>query len=60
MSIPIGAPHPAAAHLWLNYVYRPQVSALLCGTIGFGTTNSAAVNLLPEAMMEWWEEVPEG
>ena len=60
MSIPIGAPHPAAAHLWLNYVYRPQVSALLCGTIGYGTANSAAVDLLPEAMMEWWKGVPEG
>lgn len=27
MVIPVGAPNPAAALAWMNYVYRPEVAA---------------------------------
>jgi len=59
MWIPKAAPHSAAAHLWLNYVWRPQVSAFLCGVIGWQPANPAAIELLPSAMAEWYKRVPE-
>jgi len=60
LSIPIGAPHPAAGHLWINYLFRPHVSALLCGGIGVQPCCMPAVEFLPEDAQEWWAQVPEG
>lgn len=60
MFIPKAAPHPAVAHLWMNYVWRPQVSALIMGVTGWAPANPAAVEFLPPALAEWYARVPEG
>ncbi|MCD6599727.1 MAG: spermidine/putrescine ABC transporter substrate-binding protein, partial [Dehalococcoidia bacterium] len=60
MQIPIGAPHPAAAHLWMNYIFRPQVSAFMCEVIGMQPANPAAWQYLDEDMQEWLAGIPEG
>jgi spermidine/putrescine-binding protein len=42
MCIPRGAPHPRAAHEWMNYILRPEVGAALSQATGYGTPNLAA------------------
>lgn len=37
-----GAPHPRAAHEFLNYVLRPEVGAAVADATGYGTPNQAA------------------
>ena len=58
--IPKGAPHPAVAHCWINYLYRPRTTAFLCGSIGVQPCSQASLEFLPEDMREWWARVPEG
>jgi len=45
---PIGSPNPAAAHLFLNYYFRPDVGALLRETIPYPPIHSAVLELLSE------------
>jgi len=42
--IPIGASHPAAAHLFLNYLWRPEVYASLVETIFYLPPQHTAVS----------------
>lgn len=62
MVIPKGSPHPAAGHLFIDYIMRPQVSALLASTICYNVSNKAVDEFLsPEARelipsLEYWEE----
>lgn len=51
--IPKGARHPAAAHLFMDYVFRPEVNALLIETIGYAPVHKAVPDLLPEEMKAW-------
>jgi spermidine/putrescine transport system substrate-binding protein len=51
--IPIGSTHPATAHLWLNYLFRTEVYALLINTIGFAAAHKAALPLLDKEMLKW-------
>jgi len=37
MEIPVGAPNPAAAHAWINYVYDPKVQADIAEYVNFVT-----------------------
>jgi len=53
MAIPIGSPHPAVAHLWMDYIQRPQVNALLCNGIGYTPCNKAAAQYMDEDVREW-------
>jgi len=46
MAIPQGAPHPATAHLWINYVLRPEVSADISNYVFYATPNEAAIPML--------------
>ena len=48
--IPKGAEHPAAAHLFMDYILRPDINALLISTIGYGTNHTESGNMLPEEM----------
>ncbi len=56
---PIASPHPAAAHLFLNYLFRPQVMALYIETIWYTPTHTAVLELLPADFQEK-VAVPEG
>jgi len=53
LSIPAGAPHPAAAHLWINYVFRPKVNALLIETVAYIPTHTAVPPLLSKELREF-------
>lgn len=51
--IPKGSPHPAAAHLFLNYMLRPKVNATLLTFIGYAPTHTVTPQLMPEKLKEW-------
>lgn len=42
MVIPRSAPHKRAAHAFMDYVLRPDVSAAISDATGYGTANAAA------------------
>lgn len=44
MVIPKSAPHPATAHLWLNYIQRAQVQADITNYVFYATPNQAAID----------------
>ena len=46
MVILSGAPHPIAAHLWINYNLDPEVSAANSNYIGYMGPNAAALPLI--------------
>jgi len=46
--IPAGSPNTAAAHLFMNYYFRPQVNAYVTGIIGYAPVNAGAFEYLPE------------
>jgi len=56
---PIGSPNPAAAHLFLNYLFRPEVYAFYIQTIWYPPTHTAVLELLPADFQEK-VAIPEG
>ncbi|HYF38063.1 MAG TPA: spermidine/putrescine ABC transporter substrate-binding protein [Gemmatimonadales bacterium] len=46
MCITRNAPHPRAAHEWMNYILRPEVGAALSRATGYGTPNLAAARTM--------------
>jgi putrescine transport system substrate-binding protein len=46
LAIPRDAPHVANAHLFINYLMNPQVSANITNSIGYANANTAATPLL--------------
>ena len=51
--IPIGAKHPAAAHLFLNYLFRPDVNAMYCEWIGYPPVHKKVMDMMSPAMKAW-------
>ena len=51
--IPIGAKHPAAAHLFINYLFRTDVNALLVGHIGYPPAHKHVMELMSDKMKAW-------
>ena len=51
--IPIGAKHPAAAHLFINYLFRTDVNALLVGYIGYPPAHKHVMELMSDKMKAW-------
>jgi putrescine transport system substrate-binding protein len=46
LAIPADAPHPLNAHLFINYMLRPEVAARNSSAMHFATTNAAAYPLI--------------
>lgn len=43
LAVPRGAPHPRAAHAFLNYLLRPEIAAEIAEQTGYGAANAAAL-----------------
>jgi putrescine transport system substrate-binding protein len=43
MAIPKDAPHPGNAHLWINYILRPEVAASLTNKVFYANPNAASL-----------------
>jgi putrescine transport system substrate-binding protein len=52
MAIPADAPHPHSAHLWLNYLLRPDVSAGITNAIKYPNGNLASLSLVQKSIKE--------
>lgn len=50
MLMPKGGKNTAAAHLFINYIFRPENSAMLIEGIGYAPCHTAVPDLLPEEM----------
>ena len=48
---PIGSPNPAAAHLFLNYLFRPEVNAMFIEAIWYSPVHTAVTELLSEEVL---------
>ena len=44
--VPAAAPHPRAAHEFINFILRPEIGAAIARATGYGTPNRAAMPLL--------------
>jgi len=49
LCIPTGAPHPENAHAFINYIYQPEVNALVAEFIEYATPNQTAAQSMDEA-----------
>lgn len=52
MVIPSDAPHPNNAHLWINYIMRPQVHAGLTNKVLYANPNAAATRFVKKQLVE--------
>jgi putrescine transport system substrate-binding protein len=52
IAIPADAPHPHNAHLWLNYLMRPDVSAGITNAIKYPNGNLASLPLVQKSIRE--------
>lgn len=48
MEIPVGAPNPAAAEAWINYVYDPEVQADIAQYVNYVTPVAGVKEILAE------------
>ena len=52
MAIPTDAPHPNNAHLWINYIMRPEVHASLSNKVFYANPNLASIKFVKKAIAE--------
>ena len=57
--IPVNAPHPDAAHAFIDYVLRPEIAKQCFEAVGYYSTNKAADPLIDDAMKPFLT-LPEG
>ncbi|WP_296742367.1 extracellular solute-binding protein [Mesorhizobium sp.] len=50
LAIPADAPHPQAAHAFIDFVLRPEIAASAATDTGFSTANKAALPLLDDGL----------
>jgi putrescine transport system substrate-binding protein len=50
LAIPADAPHPRNAHLFINYLLRPEVAARNSALMHYATSNAAAYSLIDPAV----------
>jgi putrescine transport system substrate-binding protein len=52
MAIPTDAPHPNNAHLWINYITRPEVHASLTNKVFYANPNAAALKFVKKDLAD--------
>jgi putrescine transport system substrate-binding protein len=52
MAIPADAPHPKNAHLFINYILRPEVHAALTNKVFYANPNKASLKFVTKAVAE--------
>lgn len=52
MALTKDAPHPAAAHLWINYMHEPEVQAAIVEYVYYASPNEAAQDFIPAEILE--------
>ncbi len=52
MAIPVDAPHPNNAHLWINYIMRPEVHASLTNKVFYANPNLASTKFVKKEIAE--------
>lgn len=52
LCIPARSPHPEYAHLWLDYMLEPGVSAALANYTYYATPNAEALGLIKPSLLE--------
>ncbi|MEO5695511.1 MAG: spermidine/putrescine ABC transporter substrate-binding protein PotF, partial [Burkholderiaceae bacterium] len=51
-AIPKDAPHPNNAHLWINYILRPEVAASLTNKVFYANPNAASLKFVMKDVAE--------
>jgi putrescine transport system substrate-binding protein len=51
LAIPADAPHPKNAHLFINYLLRPEIAAKNSAMMHYATSNAAAYSLVDPAVL---------
>jgi len=46
MAIPADAPHPENAHVWINYILRPEVGASLTNKVFYANPNAESIKFV--------------
>ncbi|MCB2022954.1 MAG: polyamine ABC transporter substrate-binding protein [Burkholderiaceae bacterium] len=52
MAIPVDAPHPKNAHLFINYILRPEVHASLTNKVFYANPNKASMKFVKKDVAE--------
>jgi putrescine transport system substrate-binding protein len=52
MAIPVDAPHPRNAHLFINYIMRPEVHAALTNKVFYANPNAASQKFVVKNVAE--------
>ena len=52
MAIPADAPHPKNAHLFINYILRPEVHASLTNKVFYANPNAASKKFVKKEVAE--------
>jgi len=52
LAVPADAPHPRNAHLFIDYMLRPEVAAKNSSTMHYTTSNAAAYKLVDPAVKQ--------
>ena len=50
MAIPKDAPHPDAAHKWINFMHEPEIAAQNVNYVWYATPNEAAMPMIDKAI----------
>jgi putrescine transport system substrate-binding protein len=50
LAIPADAPHPNNAHLFINYIMRPEVTAAISNAMSYANGNAAALQFVDDAV----------
>ena len=52
MAIPKDALHPGNAHLWINYIMRPEVAASITNKVFYANPNAASLKFVKKDVAE--------